>query len=160
MVEYDEIKTHSGFSKYYMCGEIVDRECRGCRDTGVIINLKETKCKACICLVKKIFRENNKEKLSKKSKIYRLKNKDTIKQNRKAYAEKNKDIIKQRKKEYRKNNKDIIKNSNTRFQQRLKKDPVRYGIYLDKKCEISKRLYNNKKSEELFLKSLEFMSNN
>ncbi len=65
----------------------------------------QSKCKDC----QKLFRENNKEKISVQKKLWRENNKEKIKESNKLYYENNKEKISVQKKLWRENNKEKIK---------------------------------------------------
>ena len=73
-------------------------------------------CKECRKPIDKLYREKNKELISKKSKVYRDNNVETYKKKKQKYYQKNKDEVLKRNKEWRENNKTWIKDYNTKYQ--------------------------------------------
>ena len=90
-----------------------------------------TQCKEC----KKLYRENNKEKISEQNKLYRKNNKEEILEQKKLYRKNNKEKIKEyyeknkeKFKEYYENNKEEILEQRKLYRENNKQNNP-YGIY-------------------------------
>lgn len=93
---------------------MLEKKCRKCE---IIKDIKEfsicrsskdglqNKCKGCVSIYKKKYRDKNKDIINEKRKKYRDKNKDKIKDRSKVYYENNKDRIRIVNREYQKNRK-------------------------------------------------------
>jgi len=115
------------------------------RDKGYIKNREKNRIR------EKIWRDNNKEKISKSNKIYRKENCDILRDKKKVYLEKNKEKYKKYFQEYNKENfekrrlqrevrKDIIKEYNYKYKKdRYENDPI-YRLHIDISKSINSSL--------------------
>jgi hypothetical protein len=111
-------------------------------------------CKSCCSLEKKIWKNNNRDKIKEGNKIYRENNPDKIKEKKKIYRENNRDKIREKKKIYRENNRDKIREARKVYREnnrdKLKEESKRYRENNpDKIKEGRKRIPTNKLEEKI-----------
>jgi len=108
-------------------------------------------CRECEKEVKKLYRENNKEKIAEKEKLYRQNNKEKVSERKKLYRENNKEKILEKEKLYRENNKEKITERNKLYYENNKEKIKLYLKNNKEKIAEKKKLWcqNNKEKELL-----------
>lgn len=151
----------AGNISYWKDGEIVYKQCTGCREIKPVTEFGRQKksdgyrerCKECRKIEKREYCKNNREKIREADKLYRETHKEEISAKAKRYRENNKDKIKERSKRYRENNKDKIRQYRENNKEKLQKyDFEYYRNNIEKKKEYDKRyvLINKEKRSKYY----------
>ena len=100
-------------------------------------------------IINKKYRENNKDKLSKKAKKYYQENKEEMKEKARIYRQENQEKIKERSKRYRENNKEKVKESKRKWRENNKEKKKKH--YEDNKEHYKKykALYYQENKEKM-----------
>jgi hypothetical protein len=134
---------------------MLNRVCSKCKEKKILIDFTKDKnqktgyrtvCKQCTKEYYKLYRKNNKIKISEFAKKYRDNNTEKIDNYHKKYRENNQQKIKQRYKKHRLDNLEKIKQRDKGYYNQNKDKIKKYkkNYYLENKVKIKNYLYINK----------------